>query len=373
MDKPLHILHLTAGSDAGGLSRYIFDLSMAMSSLGHRVEVAGERGAWHWLFERSPLPWIDLPLKGGPVALMSSATRLRTLFRREGIPDVLHCHYRRPTLVARLLHRLGLRIPILYTLHLSDLSLSWGARLLSDFGDHTHVASTESLRWMLEQARLPPDRVTLIPHGVVPEQFPLTTPEARRAARQRFGLRDDDRVGVYVGRLDQRHPKNCPWLLDLAAAWGDRPNAPLRILLAGEGPDLPELQRRILRDGLAERVQLLGHQPPLPVYQAADLLLLPSGREGFSLVCAEALATGLPVLRTRTAGTTETVVEGVTGESTPIDRDAFVRAALRLLADPARLAAMRPAAAAHARNHLTFDRQLANTLDLYDRLAVSRP
>ncbi|MFN4241779.1 MAG: glycosyltransferase family 4 protein [Tepidisphaerales bacterium] len=373
MTDRLHILHLTAGSDAGGLSRYIFDLSMAMRSAGHRVEVAGERGAWHWLFERSPLPWIDLPLKGGPVALMASATRLRKRFRREGMPDVLHCHYRRPTLVARLLRLLGVRVPILYTLHLSDLSLSWGARLLSDFGDHTHVASTESLHWMLEQARVPRQRVTLIPHGVPLEQFPVTTAETRRAARDRFGLLEDDRVGVYVGRLDQRHPKNCHWLLDIAAAWGERERPRLRLLLAGEGPDLPELQRRILRDGLSERVHLLGHQPPLPVYQAADLLLLPSGREGFSLVCAEALATGLPVLRTRTAGTTETVVEGVTGESTPIDRSAFVRAALGLLADPQRLAAMRPAAAAHARAHLGFDRQFADTVALYRRLAASPP
>lgn len=373
MPSPLRILHLTAGSDAGGLSRYIFDLSMAVRDHGHQVEVAGEHGAWHWLFKNSTLPWIDLPLKGGPVALMSCISRLRRHFRRRGPPHLLHCHYRRPTLVARMLHLLGHPIPILYTLHLSDLSLSWGARQLSDFGDHTHVASTESLHWMLEQARVPPDRVTLIPHGVHTDQFPVTTPEARLAARDKLGLHPEDRVAVYVGRLDQRHPKNCPWLLDLAAAWGDRPNAPLKILLAGEGPDLNSLQARIHHDGLADRVFLLGHQQPLPIYQAADLLLLPSGREGFSLVCAEALATGLPVCRTRTAGTAETVVEGVTGESTPVDREAFIRTALRLLADPARLAAMRPAAAEHARTHLTFDRQLAATLDLYHRLAAPRP
>src|SRR5205085_11098493 len=46
---PLRILHLTAGSDAGGLSRYIYDLSMAMIAQGHEITVGGERGAWHWL------------------------------------------------------------------------------------------------------------------------------------------------------------------------------------------------------------------------------------------------------------------------------------------------------------------------------------
>ena len=41
-------------------------------------------------------------------------------------------------------------------------------------------------------------------------------------------------------------------------------------------------------------------------------------REGFSLVCAEAMCTGLPVLRTRTAGTRELILEDQTGVSTPI-------------------------------------------------------
>ena len=35
--RRLRILHLTAGSDAGGLSRYIHDLSMAMTARGHAI------------------------------------------------------------------------------------------------------------------------------------------------------------------------------------------------------------------------------------------------------------------------------------------------------------------------------------------------
>ncbi len=66
----MRILHLTAGSDAGGVSRYIFDLCSAMSAAGHQVAVAGERGAWHDLFAAAPFPWIDAPLKGGPLTLL---------------------------------------------------------------------------------------------------------------------------------------------------------------------------------------------------------------------------------------------------------------------------------------------------------------
>jgi len=203
--------------------------------------------------------------------------------------------------------------------------------------------------------------------------FTRTTDLVQRlqVARRELALEPGDRVGLYVGRLDQRHPKNCPWLLDLAAAWGERRQG-LKLLLAGEGPDFGELQSRIDREGLSRRVHLLGHREPLSVYRAADLLLLPSGREGFSLVCAEAMCTGLPILRTRTAGTAETVVEGITGRSVDIDRQAFIRAALEMLGDPALLESMRPAAAAHVRQHLPFTHQLDQTQTLYQHLTTGK-
>lgn len=369
-DRPLRILHLTAGSDAGGLSRYVHDLSVAMIAAGHEVKVAGERGAWHWLFERSPIEWIDVPLKGGPWDLGKAVYMLRKRLRNWPV-DVVHCHYRRPTLVSRGLQlagvkaRSGRRLPVLYTLHLSHIGLSWGRRFVSDFGDHTHVASVEAEKWLVEEARVPVDRVSLIPHGVDVAKWPVTTPESRAEARAQLGLSPDDRVAAYVGRLD--YPKNCDWLLDVAAKWGDR-RPELRILLAGEGPDFAPLCARLRHEGLADRVRLLGHREPLAVYRAADLLLLPSLREGFSLVVAEAMCTGLPALRTRTSGTAELIVEDVTGRAVPIDHDAFITAAVDLLADDAALARMRAPAADHIRARFSFDRQLAETLALYRQL-----
>src|SRR5439155_3492145 len=120
-ERPLHILHLTAGSDAGGLSRYIYDMSLAMHERGHRITVAGERGAWHSLFEGAPWPWIELPLKGGPLALYRSAAVLEKYIRDNPV-DLIHAHYRRTTLVSRKLKR-RLGVPTLFTLHVTGISL----------------------------------------------------------------------------------------------------------------------------------------------------------------------------------------------------------------------------------------------------------
>jgi len=363
-DRPLSVLHLTAGSDAGGLSRYIHNICSAMHAQGHQVAVAGERGAWHWLFENAPFPWIEVPFKGGPIDLYR-ASRTMKLWMREHQVDVIHNHYRRPGWVARRLQK-DHRPPILYTLHLSHISLKWPWRYFSDFGDHTHVASGEARDWLINEGRVDPNRITLIPHGIDPALFPFTDDAGKFAAKQRLGFTAFDTIALYVGRLD--YPKNCEWLVDLADI--TRAKIPrLRVLLVGEGPDEAALKQRIADKGLHERVFLMGHRDPLPYYQAADGLLLPSLREGFSFVCAEAMAVGVPVLRTRTSGTKELIIENVTGRSTEIDRAMFLAGAVDFLSDVPKLRLMGQAAAGHVRENFTFEKQLAQTIELYRRLS----
>jgi glycosyltransferase involved in cell wall biosynthesis len=360
LPPPLRILHLTAGSDAGGLSRYTFDLCTAMHARGHHVAIAGERGAWHEMFRSAPFPWIDAPLKGGPLALLR-ARRILLEYLERNPADILHVHYRRPMLVARALQK-RFNIPILYTLHLSHMPMSFGRQFVSDFGDHAHAASEDGRDWLLEVG-IPPDRITVIPHGIDVEKFPLADHAGRRAAREALGIPTEARVAAYVGRLD--YPKNENWLLDVALRM-----PALHLLVAGDGPNQPAFRARVARDQLESRVHLLGHRPALGVYHAADALLLPSLREGFSLVCAEAMCAGVPVLRTRTSGTRELIVENVTGRSVAIDHDAFVAAAVEFLSlDSAELRRMGAAGAALVRANFTFERQFADTLALYRRLA----
>lgn len=366
-------MHLTAGSDAGGLSRYIHDLGMAMHAQGHSVAVAGQRGAWHDLFASSPLEWIDAPLAGGVWSLMKARTILSHWLAKNPI-DVLHVHYRRPMLVARrIAPRLsaGRRVPILYTLHLSDIALGgiWG--WLSDFGDHTHAAAGESRQWLIDAAGVPSDQISLIPHGIDPSLFPYADTATRSEARRQLGLPADAVVAAFVGRFDE--PKNEDWMLDLAqAARLHRTDLKLHVVMVGGGPHLATVQQRIAELSLQTRVTVLGYIDPLPVYQACDCLLLPSLREGFSYVGVEAMSVGRPMFRTRTAGTREMIIEGVTGRSVPIARDAFVAGALEFISDAPALARMGKAAAVHVRQKLTLARQVEATLALYRQLGQSR-
>jgi glycosyltransferase involved in cell wall biosynthesis len=365
--SPLRVLHLTAGSDAGGVSRYLFDLCSAMHAQGHDVRIAGEHGAWRGLFDNAPWPWIELPLKGNLAALWQCARQLRHILREQPA-DIIHAHYRRATLVARRLNEKH-RPPILYTLHQPGISLAGPRRWLSDFGDFVHVPSEEAWEWLIECAGVPPEQITLIPHGVDPARFPVPDDAMRAAARAQFGLPRDAVVAAFVGRLDV--PKNEDWILDVAAAARHKlPN--VHFLMAGDGPHEEAVSKRIDTEKLGDRVKLVGYRDPLPVYHAADALLVPSMREGFCFAAVEAMSTGIPVLRTQTGGTMSQIIEDVTGRSTPVDRNEFVVAALSFLADRDALRRMGHAANAHVRGTLTFALQLERTLAMYRRIANSR-
>lgn len=364
--RPIRVLHLLLASESGGLSKYTLDLCSALATRGHEMVVAGDRGAWHERFLGRPFPYVEIPLKHGLRGFWRSRAAIRDLLRERPV-DVIHTHYRRATLLARAVRPAA---PVLYTLHLSHISLKFPRNLLTDFGDHTHVASDDAQQWLTEAASVPAERITCIPHGVEVARYPVATAVDRAAARRAMEFENDDLIAAFVGRLED--PKNEGWLLDLAAATrGQLPN--LRVTIAGAGPNAARVRDRVDAENLHDRVRLLGEVNPLSLYQAADALLLPSAREGFSYVCAEAMAVGVPVLRTRTSGTSATVVEGVTGRSTPIDHDAFIRAAAEFLGDREALRRMGHAAAEHVRANLTFDHQVTRTLDLYARLANMSP
>src|SRR5205085_2920414 len=137
---------LVLAADAGGLSRYVLDMMAAMQARGHEVHVAGDTGAWIGRFPTSQ--YTKIPLKAGFSGFRQSIKQVRELLKRQPA-DLIHTHYRRATLLAR---RLKIDLPVLYTLHLSHLSLRWPKRWLSDWGDHTHVASSDARDWLINDA-----------------------------------------------------------------------------------------------------------------------------------------------------------------------------------------------------------------------------
>src|SRR6185312_4107170 len=105
------------------------------------------------------------------------------------------------------------------------------------------------------------------------------------------------------------------------------------------------------------------------LYQQADLLILPSiWQESYGLPVAEAMASGVPVLATRSGGVPELIEDGVSGRLVPrFDADALTNAMRGMLADPDRLRAMGQAARIRAERLLTWERSALRLEQVYLR------
>jgi glycosyltransferase involved in cell wall biosynthesis len=130
-------------------------------------------------------------------------------------------------------------------------------------------------------------------------------PQDRNAARQALGIADDVEAVVYAGRLDVRKG-----LLELIGAVAElRAKRPrLQCYIVGDGPDRPLLVAAIAQLGVADAVRLEPSCLTAQIAQwmaAADLVTLPSYKEGCPNVVIEALSSGRPVVATNVGGIPE--------------------------------------------------------------------
>lgn len=120
---------------------------------------------------------------------------------------------------------------------------------------------------------------------------------------------------VAMGRLVPN--KNFALLIEaFARAGGDE-----RLLILGEGPERPALERWIAALGLADRVRLPGFVAnPFPLIAGAQCYVLPSNAEGFPNGLVEAMALGVPVIATDCrSGPAEILADGAQGGRTGVE------------------------------------------------------
>ena len=147
--------------------------------------------------------------------------------------------------------------------------------------------------------------------------------------------------------------------LDIAlAALAGLKDLPWEWRVAGDGPQLESLKAMIAREGVQDRVRLLGWQSAddlVEEYRGASLFVFPSRHEGMPNAVLEAMASGLPVVASRIAGNEELVVPGETGFLVPPEDPDALRDALRqLLTDEGRRERMGRAGQARVATHYNW-------------------
>jgi len=268
-------------------------------------------------------PWLALAL---PLLLLSFARAARRAARDA---DVVHAHWLPAGAVALATGR-----SVVLTVHGTDLELARRAQPLARaILRRMRVVLAVSTALADEARRLGARDVRLVPNGIeVPEDV---------------GSEAEPPQVLFAGRLS--HQKGILELVE--AAQGHE------LVVAGDGP----LRRRV-----PQARGWLPHDELERLYGRAAVVACPSHREGFGVVCAEAMAHARPVVASDVGGLRDLVVDGETGLLVPPHDVVALRAALeRLLGDPALRCRLGEAGRERVRTYCAWDRVTDATLGAY--------
>jgi glycosyltransferase involved in cell wall biosynthesis len=326
--------------------------------------------------------WVADTLKAegvAPLDLSISRTRppldlglYRHLVRhiRENNVDLLHSHTLGVSVYACLA---GLRTgtPVVCTLHGEpDLGRSerWRTIKLAILrrGAAKIVLVSNHLRDLfVRESRIPAGRTAVVHNGVDCDRH-SAGPD--RTFRAELGIADDCFLFGAVGNV--RALKAYDNLLN-AAAIAVKTNPKLRFAVVGEkgsGKLMQELLELRAELGLQDVVYFAGFRPDItPPLRSFDAFVLSSKSEGFSIATVQAMASGLPVLATRSGGPEEIITDGVDGLLVPrADSAALAAGMLRLAGDGELRTRLGAAARASARAKFSLAKMLESYEQIYD-------
>jgi len=320
----------------GGVEEHVAQVSRALRSQGHEVEVwsvdRGRRPSASAL-ETPPVRYLPTPLPARTAAVLlryalaaPAAWRHWRTAAREFRPDALVVQCFGPNGVYALrLHR-ATGIPLMVVSHGETLGDDNGAfarsRLLRDSLRAALAASSAHAapsRYVLDDlsARFGAGEGTIIPNGV--DRMPSFD----------VPVREQDLL-VAVGRLGRM--KGFDLLIDAFAAVEKG-----KLEIVGDGPEREALQQQISALGLDDRVRLLGERDAAGVAEriaAATAVVVPSRSESFGIVALEAWRGGAPLVMTSRGGAAEFIRDGEDGLLVdPEDAAALTDALRRVLSD----------------------------------------
>lgn len=220
-------------------------------------------------------------------------------------------------------------------------------RLIAPRADAFLAVSELDRRRMIAVERIDPAKVIFVPNGI-----PEPPPRGGGDIRRELGL---DAATPLVGTVCALRPQKALEVLVDAAAILARRIGELRVLVVGEGPERPALERRISELGLTRTILMLGHRDDVrDLIGELDVAVCSSDFEGTPLSVLEYMQASLPIVATRVGGVPDIIADGSEGVLVePRDPGALANAIDRLLRD--RDLAARLGAGARRRQLAEFD------------------
>ncbi len=369
-----HVLHLIDTGGPGGAETVFSQLAQAFPhDIGRPIVVVSREG-WlaEQLRERGLTPVALNPRGSFNIGYLGELVRL---IRAHHVHLVV-AHLFGSMLYGGLAGRLT-GVPVIGVLHgQTDLA---GARLAAlkntlvrNTLAHTVFVSDPLRQELNALLRLPAERTSVITNGVDTERF---TPGTDGTLRAELQLPPGLPLAGAIGNV--RRPKGYDVLLRAWRALLDAgTKAHLAIVGEGSGSLMQELLALRTTLGLEQDVTFLGLRADVVnVLRSLDMLVSSSTTEGFSIVCVEAMACGVPVVATRSGGPESIIDDGVSGILVAVDDPLALAAGVRrVLRDSKLRTSMSSAGREQVERRFGHSRQIAAYAEIARRLlARARP
>jgi glycosyltransferase involved in cell wall biosynthesis len=310
-----HVLTLVDYLSAGGAENFARNVATHLDPSAYRRTFCATRAQPDPDDERRVRAELDgagvevLTLRRQGRVDLSPWVKLVRFMRAERV-DILHTHKFGSNVWGSLL-RGPARVPIMIA-HEHTWSYEgqpWrrvlDRELIARRSDRFLAVSQLDRQRMIDIEHIDPERVNVVTVGI-PDRS-----ASGGDVRAELGIKPADPVLVSVGHL--RPQKALEVLLD-AAAQLRQSHPHLRVLIAGEGSERPQLEARIRAQGLEHTVSLLGRRHDvMDVLEAADVTVCCSDFEGTPLAVLEYMAAAKPVVATRVGGLPDIVRDGFNG------------------------------------------------------------
>ena len=356
----------------GGSGVVATELGIALAEKGHEVHFISysqpfrlDRVSDKTFFHEVTVP--DYPLFDYTPYELNLTSKLVDVVLHEKI-DILHVHYAIPHASAaiqakHILETYGIKIPIVTTLHGTDITL---------------LGKDKSFKPVIEYAINKSDAVTSVSldlkketlnHFKITKQIDvipnfidsnLYNKDGDKVLRSKLA-NTDEKILIHVSNF--RKVKRVTDVVKIFEIV--QKEIPSKLIMIGDGPERIQAEQLCRKLNISDRVKFMGKLKSVEEFMSiSDLFLLPSETESFGLVALEAMASGVSVISSNSGGLSEVNIDGLTGYLSEVgDVEQMSENAIKLLSDNEKLEEFKENAFIHSQK---FD--LPNILPLYECL-----
>lgn len=371
----MKILQISSAQEFGGAERHVTDLSIGLSNLGHKIYLV--------VRPSSPLPALvkmanincyQMPLRNA--IDIFSAYKIARLAKHLEI-DIIHSHYGRDypltALAIRLCNYQNYYPKFFLTRHhYLPVRSNWAYKYLLSVLDYAITVSStvqntlaKSFNWDTNNPKL-----KVIPNWINPSKF--LSLESREESCLKFNIDPKKTVIGVVNQLTAAKGQHL--VLEAIDIVKEKIKDDYLIVFAGSEHDPKHYYTNYLKElinkfKLTDKVKFLGHISNLvSLYNALDIVLIPSENEAFSIVCLEAMVSSCPVIASNVGGLAELVEDGQNGLLFPVGNSKTLSEKLLLLLSNQELRKkLSKNAQAFVMENFAMEKVIAQIEDLYKK------